>query len=74
MSHGVPTGAKPGKILVIDFFSTICAPCIAELPEIAAVRSDLSSNDDIEFVLVASDRSSEMTLQSAFVLLLRDVV
>jgi peroxiredoxin len=56
LSQAAPIGAKPGKILVIDFFSTICAPCIAELPEIAAVRSDLSSNDEIEFVLVASDR------------------
>ncbi len=56
LSNGAPTGAKSGKILVIDFFSTICAPCIAELPEIAAVRSDLSRNDDIEFVLAASDR------------------
>jgi thiol-disulfide isomerase/thioredoxin len=56
LSQGASTGAKPRKILIIDFFSTICAPCIAELPAIAAVRSDLSSNDDIEFVLVASDR------------------
>ena len=46
---------KPGKILVIDFFSTTCVPCIAELPEISAVRSELSQNPDIDFVLVASD-------------------
>jgi thiol-disulfide isomerase/thioredoxin len=56
LSDGASTGAKPGKILVIDFFSTVCAPCIAELPEIAAARSDLSSNSNVEFVLVASDR------------------
>lgn len=50
---------KPGKILVIDFFSTTCVPCIAELPEIAAVRAELSQNRDIDFVLVASDRGND---------------
>jgi thiol-disulfide isomerase/thioredoxin len=56
LSEGAPSGSKSGKILVIDFFSTSCLPCIAELPEITALRSDLSGNDDIEFVLVGSDR------------------
>lgn len=46
---------KPGKILVIDFFSTTCVPCIAELPELSAARSELRRNPDIDFVLVASD-------------------
>ena len=48
-----------GRILVIDFFSTTCTPCIAELPEFASARADLSSNHDIEFVLVASDRGRD---------------
>jgi thiol-disulfide isomerase/thioredoxin len=55
----VPVTSKPGKILVIDFFSTTCAPCIAELPELAAVRADLSNDRDIEFVLVASDKGND---------------
>ena len=50
---------KPGKTLVIDFFSTTCVPCIAELPELSAVRAELSQNRDIEFVLVASDRGND---------------
>ena len=50
-----PVAPIPGKILVVDFFSTTCAPCIAELPEFVAAAADLSSNRDIEFVLVASD-------------------
>lgn len=60
VSNGpVPITPQRGKILVIDFFSTTCAPCIAELPELAAARADLSANHDIEFVLVASDRGRD---------------
>ena len=44
---------------MIDFFSTTCVPCIAELPELSAVRAELSQNRDIEFVLVASDRGND---------------
>lgn len=55
----VPVSSKRGKVLVIDFFSTTCAPCIAELPELTAVRADLSNDHDIEFVLVASDKGND---------------
>jgi thiol-disulfide isomerase/thioredoxin len=50
---------KRGKILAIDFFSTTCAPCIAELPALMAVRADLVNDPDVEFVLVASDRGND---------------
>jgi thiol-disulfide isomerase/thioredoxin len=56
VSNGsVPTSSKVGKVLVVDFFSTTCAPCMAELPEIVAARQDLAGNNDVDFVLVASD-------------------
>ena len=55
----VPVSSKRGKILVVDFFSTTCAPCIAELPELTAVRADLRNDHDIEFVLVASDKGND---------------
>jgi peroxiredoxin len=55
----IPVTPQRGKILVIDFFSTTCAPCIAELPELTAVGADLSNNHDIEFVLVASDKGND---------------
>jgi thiol-disulfide isomerase/thioredoxin len=60
ISHGpVPTGATPGKILVLDFFATWCSPCIAELPELERVRADLQTNHDIEFVLVGTDKGGD---------------
>jgi len=57
--RSAPMAPRPGKILVIDFFSTSCAPCIEELPEISAARADMSHDGDIEFVLVASDRGND---------------
>jgi thiol-disulfide isomerase/thioredoxin len=55
----VPVTHTPGKVLVIDFFSTSCAPCIAELPAFAQVYSDLNRNPEIQFVLVASDKGRD---------------
>jgi thiol-disulfide isomerase/thioredoxin len=55
----VPTRITPGKILVLDFFATWCSPCIAELPELERVRSDLQTRRDIEFVLVGTNKGGD---------------
>ena len=60
MSQGsVPIGATPGKILVLDFFATWCSPCIAELPELERLRTDLQTKRDIEFVLVGTNKGGD---------------
>lgn len=60
VSNGsVPVTWQHGTILVIDFLSTTCAPCIAELPQLMAVRADVANDHDIEFVLVASNAGND---------------
>jgi peroxiredoxin len=55
----VPTRATSGKILVIDFFATWCSPCIAELPELERLRTDLQPNRDVQFVLVGTNSNGD---------------
>jgi thiol-disulfide isomerase/thioredoxin len=55
----VPTRATPSRILVLDFFATWCSPCIAELPELERLRTDLQTKRDIEFVLVGTNKGGD---------------
>ncbi len=60
ISNGsVPVTSERGKILVIDFFATWCPPCKAELPELEAIRDELKTDADIQFVLVDTNAGGD---------------
>lgn len=41
-----------GKVLVIDFWATWCAPCIKSFPALLALEQKYSSNDKLVFLYV----------------------
>jgi len=47
-----------GKIIVMDFFGTWCAPCIKELPKLEEVKRNLE-NENIIFMVVCNDQPGD---------------
>lgn len=48
-----------GKVVFLNVWASWCAPCIAEMPSIASLYSELKDDDDIEFLLVSVDEDFE---------------
>lgn len=52
-----------GRVVLLDFWGTWCAPCLAELPRLGALR-DAYSREDLEIVGIALEPSSRRDLVS----------
>ncbi len=47
---------RRGKIILVNFWATWCAPCIVEMPELDELQARLGS-DDFEVMAISMDRS-----------------
>src|SRR5690606_32895049 len=48
---------QKGKVVFINFWATWCPPCIAEMPSINKLHSEMKGNDKIEFMMVDVDNN-----------------
>jgi len=50
-----------GKLTVVNFWATWCAPCVAEMPALSALYTELSqANPNLAFVGIAIDRADQV--------------
>ncbi len=58
-------GASDGKLRVVNFWATWCAPCREEMPALAALQAGLAG-EDFEVVLIATGRNSPEAIARFF--------
>ena len=53
----IPFSSFEGKVLFINRWATWCAPCIAEMPDIAELEAELNTGD-VVFLLISDEQES----------------
>ena len=48
-----------GQVLLVDIWGTWCAPCIAEMPYLAALQKEYGSPKDVRIMSIACDKKAE---------------
>ena len=48
------------KLLVVNFWSTTCAPCVKELPDFMEVNAEFKNNPKYKMLLVSLDRAKDL--------------
>ncbi|MDB4933755.1 MAG: Thiol:disulfide oxidoreductase related to ResA [Labilithrix sp.] len=57
--HEVSLDSYRGKVVVLNFWTRTCGPCMEEMPEIADLARILKSKDDVAVVTVSTDDTAE---------------
>ena len=57
--NATSVGQWRGKILVVNFWATWCAPCREEIPDFVRLQEELSSKD-VQFVGIAADQADKV--------------
>lgn len=48
-----------GKMVVVNFWSTTCAPCVRELPDFMLINEKFKNNPQFKMILVSLDRAKD---------------
>lgn len=48
-----------GQVLLVDIWGTWCAPCIAEMPYLAALQKEYAGRKDVRIMSIACDKKAE---------------
>lgn len=57
--HDVSFASYRGKVVVLNFWTKTCRPCMEEMPEIADLARILKSKDDVAVVTISTDDTAE---------------
>ncbi len=63
--NGLRSDQLAGRIVVMDFWTTWCAPCLEELPGLAAYQERIKGRNDVAFL--SMDVTDERSTLEAFV-------
>src|SRR4030095_16576884 len=57
--HDVSLESFRGKVVVLNFWTKTCGPCMEEMPEIADLARILKPMDDVAVVTVSTDETAQ---------------